>query len=103
MTSGGSLSMSRTVIRPGVGRLGSSPPISLVQCRWPPTSSSTLVESTRQALLAAFLVDERRLAAFLAEIADLLARLDDGRHGRVVSALHLADVLGEGARQRVGQ
>src|SRR5262245_41873237 len=63
---------------------------------------SALVEAARQALLAAFLVHERRLAALLAEVADLLARFDRGdRH--LGSRLHLADVLGERPRQGVRQ
>src|SRR4029453_4298687 len=35
---------------------------------------SALVEAARETLLAAFLVNERRLAPLLAQIADLLAR-----------------------------
>src|SRR5262249_44933653 len=62
---------------------------------------SALVEAAREALLAAFLVDERRLATLLAEVTDLLARVADRRLlGR---RLQLADVLGEDARERVGQ
>src|SRR4030095_299387 len=64
------------------------------------TESSALVEAAREALLAAFLVDERRLAALFAEVADLLARRRAGRR-RQLRRLPLADVLGEGARERV--
>src|SRR5262249_46787215 len=62
---------------------------------------SALVEAAREALLAAFLVDERRLATLLAEVTDLLARVAD--HRLLGRRLQLADVLGEDARERVGQ
>src|SRR5262249_59060436 len=58
-----------------------------------------LVEAAGDALLAAFLVDERGLAAFAAEIADLpplRARLLGRR-------LPLPHVLAQRARQRVGK
>src|SRR2546425_386192 len=60
-----------------------------------------LVEPARQTLLAAFLVDEGRLAAFLAEIADGLP----AGHGRrrVTGGFELADVLGQRPGDRVGQ
>src|SRR5881628_3625369 len=62
-------------------------------------AGSAFVEPARQALLAAFLVDEGRLPALLAEVADLLSRVD-GRGG-LGRRLQLADVLGEGARECV--
>src|SRR5260370_41104903 len=63
---------------------------------------STLVKAAAQALLAAFLVDEGRLPAFLAEVAHgLLSRkrkLPD-----LPWALDLADVLGQRPGDRVRQ
>src|SRR5687768_8765089 len=60
-----------------------------------------LVEAAGQALLATLFVDEGRLAALLAEVADL-ARARRARRGGDGLA-HLADVLAEHARERVGQ
>src|SRR5918999_4288305 len=68
----------------------------------PPSSALylALVEAAGEALLAAFLVDERCLAAFLAEVADAAIRLHDRQRAR---RLHLARVLGQGAGERVGE
>src|SRR5437016_14653584 len=61
---------------------------------------SALVEAAREALLAPCFVDERRLATLLAEIADLLPACVGGRRG-LWRRLQIADVLGQGARERV--
>src|SRR6185503_13396317 len=64
---------------------------------------SALVIAARQALLATFLVDEGRLPALLAEIADA-ALIVGARHGRSLGRrLELARVLGQRARERVRQ
>src|SRR5207244_10308595 len=61
---------------------------------------SALVEAAREALLAPFFVDERRLATLLAEIADLLAACVGGRRG-LWRRRQIAAVLGQSARERV--
>src|SRR5262249_57770884 len=68
----------------------------------PLNSSSALVEAAREALLAAFLIDKGCLAALLAEIADALPCAQATRR-RISRRLDLADVLGHGAGQRIGQ
>jgi len=65
-------------------------------------TTSTLVETAGQTLLAAFLVDEGRLATLLAEVADgFLSR--ERRPPGLGRALDLTDVLGQGPSDRVGQ
>src|SRR5262244_3403149 len=66
-------------------------------------AGSAFVEPARQALLATFLIDEGRLAALLAEIADAPPLFELGSARRRVLGFHLADVLGQRASQRVGQ
>src|SRR5207245_1837967 len=61
---------------------------------------SALVEAAREALLAPFFVDERRLAALRPASADLRAARVGGRRG-LWRRLQIADVLGQGARERV--
>src|SRR5499427_6948387 len=64
---------------------------------------SALVEAAGETLLAAFLVDEGRLSALLAEIAHAAPAPASRRRGRRVLAALDADVLTEGAGERVGQ
>src|SRR5262249_17728616 len=73
-------------------------------CRPRPRSRSALVEAAREALLAAFLVDERRLTALLAEVAELLARIDGHRKlGRTLRPAHLpAEDAAQPDRPRAG-
>ena len=78
------------------GDRGCGPPRGIIRL------GSALVEAARQALLAAFLVHERRLPALLAEVADLLSRFGGG-DGHLGSGLHFTDMLGERARQSVRQ
>src|SRR2546428_3077766 len=68
-----------------------------------PIAVSALVEAAAQALLAALFVDERRLAALLAKIADGLLAVGRCRRGPSLGRLHLADVLGQRAGDGVGQ
>src|SRR5438876_9818022 len=81
--------------------------------RWPPwfalcvytavrIAASALVEATAQALLAAFLVHERRLAALLAQIADGLLAVGRCRR-RGLRHLYLTDVLGQRPGDGIGQ
>src|SRR5262249_8495279 len=64
---------------------------------------SALVEAATQTFLAAFLVDERRLSALLAEITDGLLRVVRRRCGTRLRRLGLADVLGQRPGDSVGQ
>src|SRR5262245_65805818 len=66
------------------------------------SSWSALVEAARQALLAALLIDKGGLPALLAEIADPLPCAHVSRR-RIPRWLDLADVLGQGPGQRIGQ
>src|SRR5581483_11985043 len=66
-----------------------------------PPPRLALVEAAGQALLAALLVDEGRLAALLAQVADRLAPA--GRRQLRRRRLDLAGVLGQDARDGVGQ
>src|SRR5206468_3579256 len=61
------------------------------------------VEATRQALLAAFLVHERRLPALLAEVAETPARRRGPRFGFGFFLAAEPYVLTQGSRERVGQ
>src|SRR5437764_406617 len=65
-------------------------------------AGSAFVEPAREALLAAFLVDERGLATLLAEITDAPALVGPGVRRRA-GRLDLADMLGQRAAERVGQ
>src|SRR5439155_555061 len=65
-----------------------------------PLRDSALVEAAREALLTPFLIDEGRLPALLAEVADLLAAVA-AHHGQLRRWLDLADVLGQRASERV--
>src|SRR5215467_13482728 len=64
---------------------------------------STFVEPARQALLAAFLVDEGGLPALLAEVADSPPLLQLRPAWWRAFRLDLADVLGQRAGQRIRQ
>src|SRR5260370_63140 len=66
------------------------------------SSDLALVEAAGETLLAAFLVDEGRLAALLAEVADLPLAVP-GRDRRFRRRLDVADVLGQRPRQRIAQ
>src|SRR5262249_37594052 len=66
--------------------------------------SSALVETAGETLLAAFLVDEGRLPALLAEIAHATAGAAGRRGGRRCFLPSVdADVLAEGASESVGE
>src|SRR5438046_5110592 len=86
---------SKTVSVISVLRISIAPSVSSDQ-------PSAFVEAARQALLAAFLIDEGRLPALLAQIADPLAGTVSGL-GCAAGRQQLADVLGQRARQRVRQ
>src|SRR6266851_1449788 len=68
-----------------------------------PPPYSALVEAAAQALLAALFVDERRLAALLAQVADGLLGVRRCPRGGRVGRLQLADMLGQRASDGVGQ
>src|SRR5260370_25247466 len=66
------------------------------------SSDLALVEAAGETLLAAFLVDEGRLAALRAELGDLPLAVP-GRDRRFRRRLDVADGLGQRRRQRIGQ